>query len=92
MLVRQLPITILLLIISKFFTPIAGKVFQKYSKPDKRFNDFLNFQIENPFFMSPTDLEEVQNPMNLIERHRAVGTSTIPTRILRVFKKPLSTY
>ena len=75
----------------KFLTSIPGKLLQKLPKPDKRFNVFLNFYNGNSFFLWPTDPEEVQNLISLMELHKAVDSSSIPTKILKVFKKQLST-
>ena len=56
-----------------FFTSIAHKLLQKTSKTNKRFNDFLNFHNENSFYISPTDHEEVQDLINMMELHKAIG-------------------
>ena len=42
------------------------------------------------FSISPTDPEEVLDLINLMELHKAVGANSIPTRILKDFKKQLS--
>ena len=75
---------------NKFFTSIADKLLQKVPKTDKRFSDFQNLYNENYFFISRTDPEKVQDLINLMELHKAVGPSSILTRILKDFKKPLS--
>ena len=75
---------------NKLFTFIAGKLLQKIPKTDKRFHDFLNFHSENSFFLSPTGPEEMQDLISLIRLHKAVGPSSIPTRILKDFKRQLS--
>ena len=74
---------------NKYFTSIAVKL-QKIPKTDKRFHDFLNFHSENSFFLSPTGPEEMQDLISLIKLHKAVGPSSIPTRILKDFKRQLS--
>ena len=50
----------------------------------------LNFHNENSFFISPTDPEEVQDLINLMELHKAARPSSIPSRILKDVKKQLS--
>ena len=68
---------------NEFLTSIAGKLLQKIPKTDKRFNGFPNFHNENSFFPSPIDPGEVQDLINLMELCKAVGPSSIPTRILK---------
>ena len=75
---------------NKLFTSLADKLLQKIPKTGKRFNYFLNFHNENSFFISPTDPEEAQDLIRLMELDKAVGPSSIPTRILKYFKKQLS--
>ena len=70
---------------NKVFTSIADKLLQKVPKTDKKFNYFLNFHNENSFFISPLDPKEVQDLISLMEFHKAVGPSSIPTRILKDF-------
>ena len=74
----------------KLFTSIADKLLEKNPKTDKTFNDFLNFHNENSFFITPTDPEELQDLINLMELHKAVGPSGIQNRILKDFKNQLS--
>ena len=74
----------------KLFTSIADKLLEKNPKTDKTFNDFLNFHNENSFFITPTDPEELQDLINLMELHKAVGPSDIQNRILKDFKNQLS--
>ena len=75
---------------NKLFTSLADKLLQKIPKTGKRFKYFLNFHNENSFFISPTDPEEAQDLIMLMELDKAVGPSSIPTRILKYFKKQLS--
>ena len=72
---------------NKLFTSLADKLLQKIPKTGKRFKYFLNFHNENSFFISPTDPEEAQDLIMLMELDKAVGPSSIPTRILKYFKK-----
>ena len=69
---------------------MADKLLEKIPKRDKRFNDFLNFDNEKYYFISPTYPEKVQDLINLMELHKAVDPSSIPTRILKDFKTRLS--
>ena len=75
---------------NKFFSSIAGKLVRKIPNTTKTFDSYLNKQSEKYFFLSPIWPDNVEALISTLKVHKAVGTGSIPTIILKQFKKLLS--
>ena len=56
----------------------------------KTFDSYLNKQFEKSFFLSPISPEDFQALLSTLKVHKAVRLGSIPTIILKQFKKLLS--
>ena len=54
------------------------------------FQDTLKNPNENSFFIHPTTKEEIEDNIKLLNDHKTIGPHSIPTQILKQFKKNLS--
>ena len=75
---------------NKFFSSIAGKLVRKIPSTTKTFDLYLNKQSEKSFFLSPILPDDIETLISTLKVHKAVGPSSIPTIILKQFKKLLS--
>ena len=75
---------------NKFFSSIAGKLVRKIPNTTKTFDLYLNKQSGKSFFLSPILPDDVEALISTLKVHKAVGPSSIPTIILKQFKKFLS--
>ena len=74
---------------NKFFSSIAGKLVRKIPNITKTFDSYLNKQSEKSFFLSPMSPEDVEALISTLKVHKAVEPGSIPTIILKQFKKLL---
>ena len=75
---------------NKFFSSIAGKLVRKRPNTTKTFDSYLNKQSERSFLLSPILLDDVEALISTLKVHKAVGQGSIPTIIVKQFKKLLS--
>ena len=75
---------------NKFFSSIAGKLVRKIPNTTKTFDSYLNKQSEKSFFLSPISPDDVEALISTLKVHKVVGPGSIPTIILKQFKKLLS--
>ena len=73
-----------------FFSNIAEKLNKKITKTNKNFDDYLNLPNANSFFIQPTTKEDIEDIISTMNIHKACGPNSIPTNILKNFKKILS--
>ena len=72
---------------NKFFSSIAEKPVKKIPNSNKTFDSYLNKQSGKSFFLSPISPKNVEVLISILKVHKAVGLSSIPTIILKQFKK-----
>ena len=75
---------------NNFFNSIASKIDSKIVKTESKFHDSLNNPNEKTFFLNPTTAEEIEDHLKWLNGRKAVGINSIPTKILKTFKKTLS--
>ena len=66
---------------NKFFTTIAKKIESKIVQTDKKYSDFLDNPLEKTFFLTPTELIEVQSLTKTLNLKKATGPNSIPTKV-----------
>ena len=62
----------------------------KLSRQKPTFKNTLKNPKENSFFIYPTTTEEIEDNIKLLNNHKTTGPNSIPTQILKQFKKTLS--
>ena len=70
-----------------FFTNVATKLNEKIVKAKKPFSHYLGQTTDETIFLSPTTLAEVESLIYCIKSNKAIGPNSIPTKILKEFKK-----
>ena len=75
---------------NNFFNSIASNIDSKIIQTKTNFQDTLKNPNENSFFIYPTTKEEIEDNIKLLNNHKTTGPNSIPTQILKQFKKTLS--
>ena len=75
---------------NNFFNSIASNIDSKIIQTKTNFQDTLKNPNENSFFIYPTTKEEIEDNIKLLNNHKTTGPNSIPTQILKQFKKNLS--
>ena len=72
------------------FTTISKKIESKIVQTDKKYSDFLDNPLEKTFFLTPTEPNEVQSLIKILNLKKVTGPNNIPTKLLKVFDKTIS--
>ena len=75
---------------NNFFTSVAKNLVNKIPKTPKSFHSYLKSSNENSFFLSPTTKEDIEDILSTLKTNKIAGPGSVPTRILKDFKKCLS--
>ena len=75
---------------NKSFSSIAGKLVRKIPNTTKTFDSYFNKQSEKYLFLSPILPDDAETLISTLKVDKAVGPGSIPTIILKQFKKLLS--
>ena len=75
---------------NNLFNSIATKIDSKIIHTKTTFQDTLKNPNEKSFFIHPTTKEEIEDNIKLLNDHKTTGPNSIPTQILKQFKKTLS--
>ena len=59
-------------------------------KTHKKYQDYLPNPVVSTFHLDPTNTEEVQSYINTLKNNRSTAPLSIPNKLLKQFKKPLS--
>ena len=59
---------------------------------NKNYTDYLHGDNLHSFFITPTDSEEVISITSSLSDNKSSGPNSIPTRILKLLKKDISTH
>ena len=59
-------------------------------KTHKKYQDYLHNPVENTFHLDPTNIEKVQSYIKAYRNNKSTGHSSIPTKLFKQFKNPLS--
>ena len=69
--------------LNNFFTSVAVKI-------NKNIVNTKNIENSNTIFLSPTIPEETEDLISSMKSNKASGQNSIPTKILKLFKKGFS--
>ena len=73
-----------------FFCNIPKEIEKKLIPPNKDFSDYLKEPVNNTFYICPTNARKVEQKLKTLKTNKAVGTNSIPTKILKTYSKSLS--
>ena len=73
-----------------FFTSAAAKLNEKFVKAKKPFSNYLGQTTDETAFLSPATPADIESLINCIRPNKAIGSNSIPTKILKEFKTKLS--
>ena len=76
-------------VISNHFSSIAGKLVWKIPNTTKTFDSYLNKLSQKSFFVPPISPDDAKALIRTLKVHKAVWPGSIPTIILKQFKKLL---
>ena len=78
---------------SNFFVTIAKNINKKIIHTNANYRDYLGNSVTNSFFLKPTNEEKVNSIIKQMKTNKAIGPSSIPTKILKmsqqIIVKPL---
>ena len=72
---------------NNFFNSIATKIDSKIIKTKTNFQDTLKSLNEKSFFIHGTTKQDIDDNIRLLNNHKTTGQNSIPTQILKQFKK-----
>ena len=75
---------------NNFFTSISEKINRNIVKPKKTHLSYFGPETKNTIFFSPTVPEDVECLISSMKTNKASGPNSIPTNILKLFKKEFS--
>ena len=75
---------------NSFFTSAAAKLNEKIVKAKKTFSHYLGQITDETIFLLPTTPADIESLINYVKLNKAIGTNSIPTKILKEFKTELS--
>ena len=73
---------------NNFFISVAKNLVNKIPKTPKSFDSYLKNSNKISFLLSPTTKEDVEDILSTLKTNKTAGS--VPTRILKDFKKCLS--
>ena len=79
-------------ILSDYFSSVGEKAQSKIRCSYKTYTDYLHGDNLNSFFIKPRDSEEVISMISSLSDNKSYGPNSIPTRILKLLKKDISTH
>ena len=78
-------------VFNKYFSSIGEKTQSTTRFSNKNYTDYLHGENFNSFFITPTDSQEVISTISSLSDNKSSGPNSIPTRILKLLKKDIST-
>ena len=75
---------------NNFFTSAAKKINKNIVKPKQTHLSYLGCENNNTIFLSPTIPVDTEDLISSMKTKKASGTNSIPTKILKLFKKEFS--
>ena len=73
-----------------FFSTIAQKIESKLINTTKHYTDYLTEPTTNTFILTPTNTEEIEDIIKILNIGNSIGPNRIPTRLLKQFYKDIS--
>ena len=75
---------------NEFFGSVAKEIDKKIPKSKRTCTDYLKSRNINPLLLNPVTESEIEKIINMFSEKKAVGPHSIPTNILKEYKKILS--
>ena len=75
---------------NNFFVDIPKQIDSNMVKTHKKYQDCLGNPAVNTFHLYPANTGEVQSYINTLKNNKSTGPSSIPNKLFKQFKKPLS--
>ena len=75
---------------NNFLTSVAVKINKNIVKSKKTHLSYLGHENSNTIFLSPTLSEDIEDLISSLKTNKASGPNSIPTKILKLFKKEFS--
>ena len=75
---------------NNFYTSVTEKINRNIVKAEKTHLSYLGSEIGNTIFLSPAVTEDVEDLTSSMKTNEASGPNSIPTNILKLFKKEFS--
>ena len=75
---------------SEFFGSVAKEIDKKIPKSKRTYTDYLKNRNLNSLLLIPVTESEIEKIINMFSEKKAVGPYSIPTNILKEYKKILS--
>ena len=75
---------------NNFFKTVAKKINKNIVKPKQTHLSYLGPENNNTIFLSPTSPEDIEDLISSMKTNKASGPNSIPTKILKLFKKEFS--
>ena len=75
---------------NEFFCDIPKRIEKQIRETRRKYQDYLLNPVVNTFHLDPTNPEEVQSYIKTLKNNKSIGHSSIPNKLFKQFKKPLS--
>ena len=75
---------------NEFFYDIPKRIEKKIQETRRKYQNYLLNPVVNTFHLDPTNPEEVQSYIKALKNNKSTGPSSIPNKLFKQFKKPLS--
>ena len=75
---------------NEFFGSMAKEIDKKIPKSKRTYTDYLKNINLNSLLLNPATESEIEKIINMFSKEKAVGPNSIPTNILKEYKKILS--
>ena len=75
---------------NEFFGSMAKEIDKKIPKSKRTYTDYLKNINLNSLLLNPATESEIEKIINMFSKEKAVGSNSIPTNILKEYKKILS--
>ena len=78
-------------VFNNYSSSVGEKTQSKTRFSNENYTDYLHGENFNSFFITPTDSQEVISIISSLSDNKSSGPNCIPTRILKLLKKDIST-
>ena len=75
---------------NEFFCDIPKHIEKKIRETRRKYQDYLLNPVVNTFHLDPANPEEVQSYIKTLKNNKSTRPSSIPNKLFKQFKKPLS--
>ena len=75
---------------NEFFCDIPKRIEKKIRETRRKYQDYLLNPVVNTFHLDPTNHEEIQSYIKILKNNKSIRPSSIPNKLFKQFKKPLS--